>query len=44
MAEHDPGAMQITQHKNTFAGFVSLTAKLIVTVLVVLAFLALFVA
>ena len=44
MAENEPGAIQITQHKNTFAGFVSLTAKLIVAVLVVLALLALFVA
>ncbi|MFN3664079.1 aa3-type cytochrome c oxidase subunit IV [Yoonia sp.] len=41
MADHEPGKMDITEQEKTFNGFVSLSIKAVVIIVVLLIFLAL---
>jgi len=41
MAEHKHGEMDVTEQEKTFAGFVSLSTKAVVAIVVLLIFLAL---
>ena len=40
--EHDPGSMDITTQEKTFAGFLTVTKWVVIVILAILVFLAIF--